>query len=101
MQGRLIDEWARENGFSIVHQGDGQSVKPEATRTRQHHTTSSPQQPALGDVAELKREGSQVTRQLLRLRKKRRMTGIHRNDLLAWADGIHSLLQGRGHSFIL
>src|SRR2546428_10199844 len=28
MQGGLINDWAREDGFSIVHHGDGQSIKP-------------------------------------------------------------------------
>src|SRR5438094_816107 len=28
MQSRLINYWAREDGFSIVHHSDGQSIKP-------------------------------------------------------------------------
>ncbi|MFL5587646.1 MAG: hypothetical protein ACJ8DI_08325 [Ktedonobacteraceae bacterium] len=28
MQSSLVNDWAREDGFSIVHQGDGQPIKP-------------------------------------------------------------------------
>src|SRR5947209_20576235 len=28
MQGGLVNDWARGNGFAIVHQSDGQPIKP-------------------------------------------------------------------------